>query len=270
MFIEVVMRALTRVHSNYQMWTMDQKWKDPIDYKSLNTGSGIEHAGETTVCDAITQEFMYCRLGSGSRVVSNPEEGVEDGLRFHSIDREVPYAVLGIENKWIADIVLERIDPASDQRVNRFTFIEAKRASLCKKHLTGDSPDASGLQTSLIIADIDALIETRSAKSDDLKPFAHLLIWGVCGSNELGCSMVVEAVQNLYRKRHGIEAPIDLALERRIPIDWEGYDPREQTTMAIKKVLWAALIEVNLDLGQLPQSAKYERLATLRAKLTGS
>lgn len=132
-FAEIALRALLRVHHDYLLWSLPQKWRREYDASLLTCSPGAAFADEPSVCAAIVQEFMASRFVSGGWIAGSPSKRIKRGRRYYRIVREALYPD-GLSDER-ADLRLERIDPAIDKPTGRSTFLEAKRAFQWTTHL---------------------------------------------------------------------------------------------------------------------------------------
>lgn len=91
-FIEIVLRAMRKIHFDYIVWGIGRQWKmSPEKAKLINMGHGIELVDERFVCATITQEFMNSPAVAGFWAKDEKEK---EELRYFTIDREYLYASL--------------------------------------------------------------------------------------------------------------------------------------------------------------------------------
>jgi hypothetical protein len=169
-FIEVVVRALVRVHHEFLLYSINQKPDTEPNFESLNNGPGLAYADELTVCSAIAQEFLATRYVSGVYVNGSPSGSIKEGNRHFRISRE--YKDQNTNNRY--DFFVERIDKDGTV-IGHSTLIEAKRA-FCWTTKLDDSKDQITDQKSQIFEDIQKLLSINKT-NDQLR--GYILVWNI-------------------------------------------------------------------------------------------
>jgi hypothetical protein len=229
-FMEVALRALRRVHYDYQLWSLSQDWTSETDPTAYNTGPGIECADELTVCAAITQEFVHSAVTTGAYVAHDQHMNVKSGQRFYAIYREVPYPNAPSRK---VDIAIDRVDPRTDRAYGAPVFIEAKRAVLVGTKLAEGFTGPPRLQLPEIREDIEKLRATHSLP-DERRVLPYLLVWG------LHPRAVVAASTPSSLEIAVNDRELRLRTERWCPIAWNSRKSSPRTD----QFLWIALFEV--------------------------
>src|SRR5262245_43113158 len=84
-FLEVALRAIRRVHLEYEIWGAGRQWNTgPNQTALINMGPGVELADERAVCAAIVQEMMASQSVAGFWQSND----IKPEPRFFSILRE--------------------------------------------------------------------------------------------------------------------------------------------------------------------------------------
>jgi hypothetical protein len=187
-FIEVALRAVRRVHYEYGLWGIGPQWKMGRQLaERINTGQGIELALETSVCAAITQEFIGSPSLAGLWVEQGPDGKPDHEVRYFMIDRETKY--LTGEKKRV-DLFVRKFIPKDGKPggelipVRLPSFIEAKRAHLWTADIKTGEATHQRSQIKDVQADVqklkDEILYRRTlAEGEHIR--GHVLVWGVHG-----------------------------------------------------------------------------------------
>ncbi len=173
-FMEAALRAIRRLHYEYDIWAAGHSWMNDFKPGSLNPGSGIELAHEVTVCAAITQEFL--KVG-GVWVVKDTAEKVQDGLRFWGLEREEKYS----DGAQIVDIRIQKYEQEEANKkpepIGRKVLIEAKRARHFSRNILSGDVGEPRLRTSDVNKDNKKLLaEMNSRGTEEEQIYSHLLV----------------------------------------------------------------------------------------------
>ena len=248
-FMEVVLRAMRRLHYEYGLWGIGPHWKmDRQRAGRINTGPGIELADERTVCAAITQEFIGSPALAGVWVENRGDGGKENVFRRFEIDRETSYqSVLDTRVDLFVKKYIQRGDRLGDdwQLVDLPSFIEAKRAYLCTPDITSGGSRRWERQQNKVADDVARLrneIQHRKHVSVSEQIRGHVLVWGVFGD---------EMYQAHPQEFFGALELVELHALRWLPLRWEQ-PSRGNLDRAVSKLgipptdlaLWIGLAEV--------------------------
>jgi hypothetical protein len=125
-FMEITLRAFRKLHIEYGAWGIGQSSNDTTKWKNLNVGHGVELALETTVCAAISQEFINSPFTNGLHLKSNDRKA-----RKYEINREVTIKRSEVkDDEKRVDLFINRYKDISGEIVfyKYPVIIEAKRA----------------------------------------------------------------------------------------------------------------------------------------------
>ena len=174
-FIEIVLRAIRRVHYEHGMWGVGRQWEmSRLKAKRLNMGQGVELADERTVCAAITQEFINSPSLTGLWV-ETIEDADQKEERYFTIDREMKYT----DKSKKVDIFIQKYSLGNNNeptRVSEPCFIEAKRARLWVPQIKDGTAERGELQLKEVREDVKKLREEMDKRSE--KIHCHVLVWG--------------------------------------------------------------------------------------------
>lgn len=159
-FKQVALRAIRKVHIDYQLWGIGQTSDTDSNRRlsNLNFGRGIEFAPEPAVCDAITQEFINSTFTSGSSLFGE--------RRSYRIDREISF------NNERVDIVLNRFDPDKGYS-NIPVLMEVKRAYYFTPRLDKTEYQEPKKQFRQILRDIVKLRNIREVIDAEIEKDKH-------------------------------------------------------------------------------------------------
>ena len=229
-FIEIVLRAMRRIHYEYGIWGIGRQWEMNRSKTNLiNMGHGIELADERTICAAITLEFMNSPAVTGFWVEKEKKEE-----RYFTIDREYPYKSYKTNRK--VDIFIQKYlnkgrgKKLKLKEVPNPSFIEAKRMRIWYPDLKKGTAKPNGnAQLPEIKKDINKL--RKELKCREI--LCHLLVWGIYQKGNNKTDHPDDFIKNLK------DPNIELSQVRWLPIEWEHSD-----RMKVTKSLWIALAEV--------------------------
>jgi hypothetical protein len=248
-FIEVALRAVRRVHYEYGLWGIGPQWKmDRQLAERINLGPGIELALETSVCAAITQEFIGSPSLSGLWVEQGPDGKPDHELRYFMIEREKEYRFL--EGK--ADLFMQKFTPKDGKLGEELvpavfpSFIEAKRARLWTADIKSGQAADGGSQISGVKADVAKLREEITGRrlncpeADQIR--GHVLVWGAYGGQHGDHPL------QFFRSVAGVE----LHTLRWLPLTWKQPSRGELnddklTIPTPQTALWIGLAEVKTE-----------------------
>lgn len=244
-FIEIALRALRKIHLDYQLWSMQQDWTTEPNFRDLNTGRGIEYAEEAAVCSAIISEFVHSQYTSGIWIEENRKIDVEANFRYYRIAREMPYP----NSTKRADIYIERVDPQQGAKIGKPSYVEAKRAYVWTTKLGDQKPQPPSCQLGDVIDDIKKLREgLRGYESSTRK---YLLVWNVAEIDK------TDGFPKLFLDKLA-EPHATLRQVRWAPLSWDDYDVekgcRNSTLLSVKRAIWVMMVEIDSD-GFCPTTA---------------
>jgi hypothetical protein len=282
-FLQLATRAIRRVHFETQLLSLRQY--DDSDHEDLirriNLGMGVEVADESTVRDAIAQEFNASKLSHGwKRRQSHPPGTTKAGRNatkagsryFGVIEREVAYQHVG------SDYVVEHVDlqyrrvpgPGEDDTTEHpVAPVELKRARLRRPDLKSGEPEiapAPKLQRALILKDLRKLMRfVRAARKPDglsrpaflgnmkledgeqekLQP--HMLVWGLHRKGGKGTGKEGDPVTFMLGIFDELRTCGCKSRKKHLKIEWvpTHWAPHgEQAPPEVSAWIWVALAEL--------------------------
>ena len=175
-FIEIVLRAIRRVHYEHGMWGIGRQWEmNSFKAQRINMGQGIELADERAVCAAITQEFIASPSMTGLWIEERKDGSREEETRYFAIDREKEYT----DKSKKVDIFISkyRLEENKPIPIEEPAFIEAKRARLWMPEIRSGLASKKESQHEKVQEDIKRLRSEMRARLD--KIHCHVLVWGL-------------------------------------------------------------------------------------------
>ena len=242
-FIEVVLRAVRRVHYDHGVWGVGRQWEmSRRKARRLNTGYGIELADERTVCAAITQEFMQSPALAGLWV-DESLAGAEKEDRYFIVDREKYYT----DKAKRVDLFVRKYKRTGKSNelelVEHPSFIEVKRARCWVADIVEGTAQPGDLQIAEVREDIKKLrMEMAARIRANLEHIhSHVLLLGTY-ENE-------SKKDNPLSFFNNFDDQVKLHQLRWLPLEWtspsiEDIQRSEIVTPLNKRVLWIALAEV--------------------------
>lgn len=240
-FSEIALKAFRKLHLEYGAWGLGQASKKTISFEKINEGPGVELAYETSVCAAITQEFINSPLTNGAYIDKADQEE-----RRYEIHREVK---IGSES---ADIIINRYRKRQSIEYYKFpVIIEAKRAHYFIPQIATGERGKKQENVTEIRSDLTKLKEYREKiKTSTFKisiqgyegniedAFLYLLFWGTVKKSELDWENVpLKFAKNIDD---------NLIKNNNFEIKWM---PLKWSKPEVEEWLWIMLIEVDPLIG---------------------
>lgn len=254
--LQLATRAIRRVHLDAQLLSLGEDSGDDESVRRINQGMGVEIAPETTVRDALAQEFNASKLGHGwkLRAGRSPAERDSDSRYFGVIDREVAYLVDGDDCSLHVDLQYRRVSgPGQPATAYPVGPVELKRARLFDPDLKLGVALAGRFQRQSIRRDIRKLARfvraDRAGKlvlpfkttphTDPAADMIHpqILVWGL--GVEQG---PVHFMNEIFTKVAVCGCrPLGSILYEWIPVSWAGRD-----TPQVSQWIWVAIATLDV------------------------
>jgi hypothetical protein len=269
-FMEIALRAFRKLHIEYGAWGIGQSTNTVSDWENLNVGHGIELALETSVCAAISHEFINSPLTNGLYIKSNDYEE-----RRYEINREVTIG----SKRFDFFITRYKKDSFGDVLFYKYpAIIQAKRAHYFSSDITrgirnelvekieGDN----GLKADLIKLrqgrDIIKLknYTVRKSEHDNQyinnqwdNAFLYLLFWGISNKDN-NSSFGNEPIAITNRIENGLLKDNNYVLKW-MPLKWRNVSNKGNSECPeVFEWIWIMLIEVDeVDIGSPPITPEY-------------
>jgi hypothetical protein len=257
-FMEIALRAFRKLHIESGAWGLGQSSNLTPNWENLNIGHGVELALETTVCAAISQEFINSPFTNGFYL--KPNDSKE---RRYEIDREVTICGKRI------DLFINRYKKNSNETVfyKYPVIIEAKRAHYFTSDISKGERGRliekvegyNGLKNDLkMLREIRQKIKSKEyeitasgyenqqldKKLNDV--FLYLLFWGIsenvkgqdCGNEPFS---IANKIENNLLKDGNFEL-------KWMPLKWRYLSNNEGSSYPeVSEWLWIMLIEVDQE-----------------------